>query len=106
MKQTFDVVSFVPGPDSCSGAKSGLFDQLVGAQEKRFGDYQAEGLGGGQIYDEVEFGRLLDRDIARVGTAQNLVDIVGGAPVQVKEVWSIGDQTCRFDEVPIPMHRR
>jgi hypothetical protein len=40
------------------------------------------------------------------GSDQNLVDIVGGAPELVREVWSIGDQTCRFDVVPIPMHRR
>jgi hypothetical protein len=85
--------------------KASLLDQLVGAQEKRFGDCQAEGLGGGQINDEVEFGRLLDRYVAWVGTAQNLVDIIGGAPVQVREVCSIGHQTCRFDVLPIPMHR-
>ena len=93
------------GHQRTDAAKAPLFDQLVGAQEKRFGDCQAEGLGGGQINDEVEFGRLLDRHIARVGTTQNLIDIIGGAPVQVREVCSIGHQTCRFDELPKPMHR-
>jgi hypothetical protein len=31
------------------------------------------------------------------GPAQNLVDIIGGAPQQVREVWSIGHQTSRLD---------
>jgi hypothetical protein len=30
-------------------------------------------LGGRQIDDEIKFGRLLDRDIARLGAFQNLV---------------------------------
>jgi hypothetical protein len=47
-----------------------------------------------------------DRDVARLGTVQNLVDKVSGAPPQVREVCSIGHQTSRFDVVAIPMHRR
>ena len=37
-------------------------DHLVGAQQKRLGDFQTERLGGGQIDDEIEFGRLFTRD--------------------------------------------
>ena len=59
--------------------KHSLLDQLVGAQEKRFGDRQAEGLGSSQINDEVEFGRLLDRDLARLRPVQNnLINIISG----------------------------
>ena len=32
-----------------------------------------------EINDEIEFGRLLDRDVARLCPAHNLVDIVGRA---------------------------
>src|ERR1700674_3678301 len=74
-----------------------LFYDLVDAQKERLGDGQAERLGGRQIDDEIEFGRLLDRDVGRLRPAQNLVDIVGGAPEQVREVWPIGHQTSRFD---------
>src|SRR5215475_4426625 len=69
------------------------FDQLVGAQEERFGDREAEYFGSRQVDDEIELGRLFDGDVARLRPTQNLVDIVGGAPEQVGEVWSIGHQT-------------
>src|SRR5262245_211787 len=82
------------------------FDQLVGAQEERFGDREAEYFGSRQVDDEIELGRLFDGDVARLRPTQNLVDIVGGAPEQVGEVWSIGHQTSCFDVVPRPVHRR
>src|SRR5262245_21953618 len=51
-------------------------DHLVGAGEQ-------SGLSGEQIDDEIEFGRLLDWDVGRLGPTQNLVDITSSAPVQV-----------------------
>src|SRR5262245_36925521 len=83
-----------------------LFDHLVGAGEKGRRDSEAESLRGRKVYDEVELGRLLDRDFAWLRPAQNLIDVVGSAPEQVREVWSIGHQATRFDVVPRPMHRR
>jgi hypothetical protein len=43
-----------------------LFDHLVGAQQERLRDRQTEGLGGGQIDDEIELSRLLDRQVGRL----------------------------------------
>jgi hypothetical protein len=63
---------------TCANAR--LSDHLVGAQQERFGDRQAERLGGREIDDEVELGRLLDRKVARLRPSQNLIDIVGGTP--------------------------
>jgi hypothetical protein len=59
--------------------QSPLFDHLVGAREQRGGHVEAERLGGREINDEIEFGRLLNRDIAGLGAAQNLVDQFGSA---------------------------
>src|SRR5438093_1884843 len=60
-----------------------------------FGNRQAERLGGREIEDKLEFGRLLDRDIGRLGPTQNLVDQVGGAPEHIRVVWSVGHERDR-----------
>src|SRR5262249_18785586 len=82
------------------------FDHLGSAEQKRFRDGEAERLGGVQIDDEVELSRLLDRKISRLRSAQNLIDVVGSEPEKVRDVWSIGYQTARFDGFPNGMHGR
>jgi hypothetical protein len=51
----------------------------VGAQHELFGDRQAKRLGGLEFDDEPERRRLLDRDIGGFGSAQDLVEQLGGA---------------------------
>ena len=41
---------------------------------------------------EIELGRLLDRNFARLRPAQNLIDKIGSAAKQVRNVWSVGNQ--------------
>src|SRR4029077_3841163 len=60
-----------------------LLDDLVGAGEDRLGDRQAERLGGLQVDDQLECGRLLDRQIGWLGPLQDLFDIAGGLPPQL-----------------------
>src|SRR5262249_53199441 len=64
------------------------------------------GPSGEQIGDEIGFGWLLDWDVGRLGPTQNLVDITSRAPEQVREVWSVGHQTARFDVLPKAVYRR
>jgi hypothetical protein len=56
--------------DAARGPSTPSFDHLVGAQQERFGDRQTKRVRSGQIDDEIEFVRLLDRDIGRLGSAQ------------------------------------
>src|SRR5262249_39367385 len=53
---------------------------LVGTSEERRRDFQGEHLGGLEVNNQLEFGRLLDRQVGRLCAAQNLVNIIGGAP--------------------------
>jgi hypothetical protein len=74
-----------------------LLNHLVGAGKKRWRNVEAERLGGGQVDNEIELGRLLDRQVGGFRSAQNPVDIVGRAPVEVREVRSVGHQSPGFD---------
>jgi hypothetical protein len=83
-----------------------LFDHLV-SESKRFRwNFEAERLGGRKIDDKIEFGRLLDRDISRLRTTENLVNVVARTPPHVRKVWSVGHQDARFDMLPNAVHRR
>src|SRR5215475_5364113 len=70
------------------------FDHLVGARKQCRRHFEAERLGCNQVDDEIEFSRLLDGNIAGLRHVQNLVHKIGGAPEQVREVWSIGHETA------------
>ena len=75
----------LPPAADISLPSSSLLDHLVGAQQERFGDCQAERLGSREIEDELEFGGLFDWDIARFRATENLVNQFGRAPEQVRE---------------------
>ena len=68
-----------PLSDSCNAANSILFDYFVGADENALRDGETERLGGLEIDRQLEFGRLLDRDIAGLRPVQNFVDQLGTA---------------------------
>ena len=48
-----------------------------------------ERLGGLEVDDQLEFGRLLDRDVGGLRPAQNLIDQLGSAPKQIGKAWSV-----------------
>jgi hypothetical protein len=49
-----------------------------------------------EIDGKFESGRLFNGDIAGLRPAQNFINEIGGAPEQVWEAWSKGDQTSHF----------
>src|SRR5262249_37986861 len=74
---------------------------------ERFGDRKTEGLGGRKIDDKLESGWLLDWNIAGLCTPQNLVDQLGRAPEQIREVWAVGHETARLNKrADIENHRQ
>src|SRR3984893_3873761 len=83
-----------------------LFDDLVGECEQRRRHLEAKRPSGREIDGELELGRLLDLEVARLRAAQNLVHILGGAPEQVREVWSVGHETPGLDIVAGAPDRR
>src|SRR5271165_4424165 len=83
-----------------------LVDHLVGKREQLVRDRQAEHLGGREIDGKIKFGRLLNRYVGGLRTAQNFIDKLGRTPKQVREVWSVGHESSGLDESALIQDRR
>src|SRR5262245_19897220 len=80
--------------------RAASFDHLVGTREQRLRQGEAQRLCRCKIDDEIELYGLLDWQIAWIRSAQNLVDIIAGAPKQVRDARSIRHQTSRLYPLP------
>jgi hypothetical protein len=56
----------------CQRSRAASFDDFVGADEDRLWHGEAERLGGLEIDNQLECGRLLDRQIGALGVLENL----------------------------------
>src|SRR5436190_7975822 len=89
-------VRIVCAPQPINGLSSAwsLFDHLVGGRDDIGRDRQAEAARRAQIDDEVESGRLVEREIAGLGAAQNLIDVNRRATKIVGNVRAVGDEAA------------
>src|SRR5262249_30563946 len=69
-------------------------DHLVGDGEHSRRDIEAERLGGLEVYDQFELGRLLHGQVSRFLALQDAVDVSRGAVVLVDRIRPIGDQAA------------
>src|SRR5262249_12774185 len=86
--------------------KPRLFDQLVGLQQKCFGDGEADRLGRLHIHHQQIFGRELHWQLAHLGATQNPVDIGGGAAMLVDKISPISEQATFGGEGTLSKHCR
>lgn len=69
-----------------------LFDHLVGARPDRGRNGEPQRLGSFPIDRHGQAGRLLNGQVRRFPTAQDLIEIVGGpAPLNLC-IWTVGDE--------------
>src|SRR5262245_21710097 len=83
-----------------------LFNYFVGTGEQCWRDVETERLGGLEVDGELELCRLLHRKVGGTGAPKNLVDVPGGAALQVRDACSIGHEAAGGDEVQRPVQRR
>jgi hypothetical protein len=95
-----------PIADSCISTKyAPLFDHL-GSGKQRRRNCEAERLGGCEIDNKLELGRLIDGQIAGFRPAQNSVDIVCRMPKPLRVARSVGHERADFDKIACTENRR
>src|SRR5262249_37499900 len=66
-------------------------DHSVGAGKQRRRQVETERLRRAQIDDQLEYGGF-DRQVARLGTPEDAVDVDGAAPIDRRKAGAIGHQ--------------
>ena len=82
-----------------------LFDHRIGANEHRCGYVEAERLGGLEVDDQLVLGRRLHRQVGRLLTLKNAIDITSRAPVLIDGIGAVGDQATDGDEGTLEVNR-
>ena len=96
----------ISAPIARSGHSPALFDHLVGAREDRLRHGEAERLRGLEVDDQLEFGRLLDWQVGRVGTFEDVPDVSADLAIDSGKASSIGDQSTGSGEFAESVDRR
>ena len=81
-------------------------NNLVRLEEQRRGNREAKRLRGLEIDNQLELYRLLDGQVSRFGSFQDLIHVGGSALEHIGETRSIRHQTASLDKLACTEHRR
>src|SRR5213594_3627521 len=81
-------------------------DDLVGSDQERLRDRQAQRPGGLEIDDQLELGWLLDGEVARLRTFQDSIHVVRRAPVDGGKACPVGEEPSGLNKVLVQRDHR
>src|SRR4030095_1293370 len=91
--RTYDGIEHPANPSAARRSwprwSSTLFDDLVGPQQQRLRNREAECLGGLEVDDQLELRRLLDGEIGGPHTLEDPVHVRGNALGQIEHVAAV-----------------
>src|SRR5215831_6644889 len=88
------------------GKEMSLFDHFVGARLQGHGHGQAERLGGLQVDDQLELGRLHDWHLRRAHALKDLTDVVAGLSIHPADARAIAQEPTHRCELPYETYDR
>src|SRR5262249_27891412 len=80
--------------------RSNLLDYLIRSQQQRWRDGEAERLGRLEVDHELELRGLLDGQIGRLRALENLIDVGGGAPPDIRQARAVRHEPPALDIFP------
>jgi len=83
-----------------------LLNHLIRPPQRRRRDGDAEGFGGLEVDDELEFRGLLDREIARSGALQDPIHVLRKFMEVCRAVRPVTHQSTLFHKAPVRVTRR
>ena len=88
------------------GFAPALFDDLVGASDQRRRQVEPQRPGRFQIDEQLQFGGLVKRDVARFCPAEDLMDIIGKTLGEFAKVRRVAHQSAQIDIVAVGIDHR